>query len=136
VTWLKNILLSLIALGAISLIGKWLLLISMIICILQALRHLKKEPLSNMFEELSCGIDEVGNVIGGPLFNVIFFKPGSTPVQYFGSRKHTISMVMGVSWEQLNPFAIAIAWIFVKQWDRTHFERAAQSYYKLEKIEL
>lgn len=131
--WLRNIFLTLIAAGTLSLLGKWLLIGSVIICIVRAIRHLDREPLAAYFFEEACAIDELANVHGGPVWNLIFFKRGSKPRVKFGSRKVTMSMVFGVNIPEntLNKFAKACIWIFVELWDRGHMKRAEQNYYLL-----
>lgn len=131
--WLLNMFLVLIASAGVYYVGKYLLLGSVIICIIQAVRKLKKEPLSELFYELACARDEVLNVMAGPLFNLICFNPFKIKnvVHWFGSRKHTLSMIFGINWDNLHFVSKFFCWLFVELWDPGHFARAAESLKKL-----
>ena len=132
--WLGNIGLTLVATLLFWMLAKYLLIGSVALCILWALKKLKKEPLATYFYELACVIDELGNVIGGPVWNVIFFKWGRKPMLLFGSRKETMSMVFGVNFNgqslkatDLNLLAVTICKI-IDLLDRGHMARAAKNY--------
>jgi hypothetical protein len=129
--WLLNIFLTLIAAFAVYHIGPYLLIAGIIICILQAVKKVGITPLSNYFYEIACVIDELGNVIGGPFFNRFCFRKNAKIIHKFGSRHHTISMIAGINWHELNLATQIILYITVELWDKGHFGKAAANFEKL-----
>lgn len=116
-----NIFLSIIARFLLWLLSALLIMASCIINLCNG------KTLTDYFWELACVLDEVGNVIGGPFWNLIFLR--NNPVALFGSRKHTMSQILGInkSQDKLNKFALAICWI-VEKINPGHMERAAIVY--------
>lgn len=128
--WIGNFGLFVLAIGLLYFLSVPLFLCSILILV-------AKRKLSNYFWELACVVDELGNVLGGPVWNLIFFKRGIKPMLSFGSRKETMSMVFGVNITgqpleatDLNLIGVAVCKI-IDFLDKGHMARAATNYYKL-----
>jgi len=107
-----NALLAFIARLAVSILGGALFVIGLI------LSRNKSKYLLNV----AISYDQLGNVLGGPLFNTLLKKPGGRP---FGDADETISYVLGKN-KRINKLTRLGKWIAdgLNKIDPNHVEKA------------
>jgi 8-oxo-dGTP diphosphatase len=112
---MKNFLLLIISAGLTAILGLFLLLFGAIY-----MAYVGKS--ATYYLRLAIAIDAFGNVLGYPLFNLIFIKKDGYK---FGNRRDTISYVLGMNKlaGKLWGGGIPLAWLLNKL-DKDHLEKA------------
>lgn len=101
---------------------QWILTPLFFIYAILRFRNFKK--ISAYFHEVAFAIDQLGNVMGGPIMNDVLLKKDA--VKTYGNPDETISHVTGVNYlvNKLTIFGKALAWILNKV-DKNHVQNAA-----------
>ncbi len=107
-----NGLLAFIARLSVSILGAALFVIGLIL----------SPKKSNYLLNVAISYDQLGNVLGGPLFNILLMKPGGRP---FGDSDDTISFVLGKN-KRINKLTRLGKWIAdaLNKIDANHVEKA------------
>lgn len=84
----------------------------------------KPTKWSKYFKNIAFAIDQLGNVMGGPLMNFVLLK--KEPIEYFGNVDETISHIVGVNYlaNKTTIFGTALAKI-LDFFEKDHVEKAA-----------
>lgn len=84
------------------------------------------KDISNYFHNIAFAIDQLGNVMGGPLMNKWLLK--KNPVKLYGNPDETISHVTGVNYKNkcLTLLGYFIAYC-LNTVDKNHVEKAAET---------
>lgn len=84
------------------------------------------KDISNYFHNIAFAIDQLGNVMGGPLMNKWLLK--KNPAKLYGNPDETISHVTGVNYkaEKLTSFGYFVAHCLDAA-EKNHVEKAAEN---------
>ena len=120
--WLLNIFLVFIARTGLYILSIPLFVISILISLIRFFK-VKGNPVAKYFLDLAIALDVLANVLGGPVWNLIFLK-GNVVVK-FGSRFDTMSFVFGMNKAAgtLNKFGLFWCW-FLNKLEKDHVEKA------------
>ena len=105
--------------------------IGILFCLYRTVFYFKKSTpigyLAYVGFSLSVAIDTVGNVVCGPLFNILFIEPWSGI--YFGSIEHTVSLIIGYN-KRKNylTFWGEVLYAIIEKLDPGHFENCIKSF--------
>jgi len=105
--------------------------VGVLFCLYRTLFHFKKSTpigyLAYVEFSLAVAIDTVGNVVCGPLFNVLFIEPWSE--DYFGSIEHTVSLIIGYNKRKNRlKFLGEVLYAIIEKLDPGHFENCIKSF--------
>jgi hypothetical protein len=116
---MKNILLFILAVILLWILGPIFILLAPFL-----LRN--KMLISTYFYNVAFSLDQLGNVMGAPLFNAVLLK--KNPFKYYGNPDETLSHVTGVNFEtgDLTKLGYLIA-LVLDSIDYRHVEKAAKT---------
>ena len=117
---MKNLILFLIALFLVVKLSPFLIIIGIIISMFT-------QSLPSYYYRSAVELDIVGNVLGGPLFNLILLNPFKKDKILFGQKGMTISKCLGLNKQAktLSWLGYFIAWV-LNVIDKDHVEKAAK----------
>jgi hypothetical protein len=128
---MKKLLQSIVLFVTAVLLSALMFPVGILFCLYRTVFYFKKSTpvgyLAYVWFALAVAIDTIGNVVCGPLFNVLFIEPWSKI--YFGSIEHTVSLIIGYNKRNNHlKFWGKVLYVIIEKLDPGHFENCIRSF--------